>query len=277
MEKAKKKWVEEIERSFSPKKRSQEIPLTIIIPTYNCSAGLDHTLSTIVRQNYHPLEVIIVDAGSTDKTHTILAQYGSLITRVYSVAEYDLPEMINRGAALATGDYLTTMLPSCFYISAYTFDIFAEAVEDFDFPDLITCDAVLHASLPILSYAQSWTKSLKKGLAPAAFISCWFKTKFFIESGKLNPQFKLRFALDLFCRISKMKDVRIVQLDRTLVDHSSSLQLVEFGWGQLAEIRKILKKSFGWRSSVNWIFELSPKTLFKLSFNTIKEQIFEKS
>ena len=278
--KPKKKWVEEFEKSFTPKPRTTDVPLSLIIPTYNCSVSLDLTLSTLLRQNYSPLEVIIIDAGSTDKTHAIIAQYGTLITRIYSVAKYDLPEMINRGAALATGEYLAVIYPSCFYINDRSFDIFAEAVIDNNYPDLITSNCVIRNDLPIVSRIGSGhfrPSALKEGLAPTSFIACWFKRKFFIDIGKVDTRYQLRFPLDLFCRISKRSDAKVVQLDRTLLDYYLSIHLLKHGLKQISDTWKILKTHFGSRAAIKWFFTLRFTLIVKLLWKSLKSFVFEKS
>jgi glycosyltransferase involved in cell wall biosynthesis len=65
--------------------------ISVIIPVYNGGAFLAEAVSSIVRQNYDPLEIIIIDDGSTDDT--------AAIAKNFREATYVYQE--NKGAAAA--------------------------------------------------------------------------------------------------------------------------------------------------------------------------------
>jgi glycosyltransferase involved in cell wall biosynthesis len=50
--------------------------VSIIIPTYNRARTIGRAIDSVIRQNYHNTEIIVVDDGSTDDTHEILERYG---------------------------------------------------------------------------------------------------------------------------------------------------------------------------------------------------------
>ncbi|MCL4871765.1 MAG: glycosyltransferase [Anaerolineae bacterium] len=88
--------------SFSPAR-----PLvSIIIPTYNRSHLLSQTLASVLAQTYTPLEIIVVDDGSTDETLTMLAQYEGRILLV-TQANQGVAAARNHGTRIAKGHYLT--------------------------------------------------------------------------------------------------------------------------------------------------------------------------
>jgi len=66
--------------------------VSVIIPTYNRAAFLAEAVGSVLRQAYRPLEVIIVDDGSTDETAHVVAQFGSQVRYQYQP---------NRGPAAA--------------------------------------------------------------------------------------------------------------------------------------------------------------------------------
>lgn len=49
--------------------------ISVIIPTYNSAHYLPAALESVVAQDYRPLEVIVVDDGSTDETAAIVADF----------------------------------------------------------------------------------------------------------------------------------------------------------------------------------------------------------
>ena len=50
--------------------------ISVIIPTYNYARYLPEAIDSALGQTYAPVEVIVVDDGSTDATPDVLAAYG---------------------------------------------------------------------------------------------------------------------------------------------------------------------------------------------------------
>ncbi|MEO8592997.1 MAG: glycosyltransferase family 2 protein [Candidatus Solibacter sp.] len=77
--------------------------VSIVTPSYNMARYLPETLDSILSQDYPHLEVIVVDACSTDETPTILAAYGDRI-RVVSGKDKGPSDAAHRGFQLARGE-----------------------------------------------------------------------------------------------------------------------------------------------------------------------------
>ena len=55
---------------------SAENPLiSVIIPTYNAAGFLPEAIGSVRRQGYDPLDIIVVDDGSTDDTRSLMANW----------------------------------------------------------------------------------------------------------------------------------------------------------------------------------------------------------
>ena len=50
--------------------------VTVVVPVYNAAAYLRESLDSILNQTYSPIEVIVMDDGSTDASPEIVASYG---------------------------------------------------------------------------------------------------------------------------------------------------------------------------------------------------------
>lgn len=77
--------------------------LSIVSITYRNAAGLDQTLASIAAQTFTDFEVIVVDGGSTDGTHQVVASYGPLVTRFTSEPDRGISHAFNKGTAAARG------------------------------------------------------------------------------------------------------------------------------------------------------------------------------
>lgn len=83
---------------------AHDTPLvSVVIPTYNRAGVIERTIDDVLRQTYSPVEVIIVDDGSTDDTLDRLARYGSRI-RVVSQQNSGPGAARNRGIQEARGE-----------------------------------------------------------------------------------------------------------------------------------------------------------------------------
>ncbi len=79
--------------------------VSIITVVYNGADTLERTIQSVVRQTYPNLEYIIVDGGSQDGTLEIIHSYQKQISCWSSEPDEGLYHAMNKGIAMATGDY----------------------------------------------------------------------------------------------------------------------------------------------------------------------------
>jgi glycosyltransferase involved in cell wall biosynthesis len=82
--------------------------VSVIIPTYNHAAFLPEALENVFAQTCSPLEIIVVDDGSTDETAEVLRAYEGRI-RVLSQANRGVAAARNAAAAVASGELLALL------------------------------------------------------------------------------------------------------------------------------------------------------------------------
>lgn len=79
--------------------------ISVIVPVYNGSKFVSAAVESIRRQNYSPLEIIIVDDGSTDDTKKISMSLGSGINYAYQ-RNSGPASARNKGLELASGEII---------------------------------------------------------------------------------------------------------------------------------------------------------------------------
>lgn len=81
--------------------------LTLITVTYNAEAVLERTLQSVQRQTVREgVELLVVDGASTDGTLDIIRRYPDVVTRWISEPDRGIYDAMNKGLALATGEYV---------------------------------------------------------------------------------------------------------------------------------------------------------------------------
>lgn len=79
---------------------------SIITITYNAAAVIEPTLRSVIAQTYTNYEYLLIDGGSTDDTVAKAKASGIGFAHIVSERDNGLYDAMNKGIALATGDYL---------------------------------------------------------------------------------------------------------------------------------------------------------------------------
>ncbi|HET9516770.1 MAG TPA: bifunctional polysaccharide deacetylase/glycosyltransferase family 2 protein [Actinoplanes sp.] len=80
--------------------------VSVVVPAYNESANIAATVRSLVASDYQPVEVVVVDDGSTDDTAAIVEGLNLPGVRVIRQANAGKPAALNAGVAAARGNLL---------------------------------------------------------------------------------------------------------------------------------------------------------------------------
>jgi len=80
--------------------------ISIVTPSFNHADYLEHTLKSVLDQNYPNLEYIVQDGASTDETVSILERYQARLACWRSEPDRGQSSALNLGFRRATGDIL---------------------------------------------------------------------------------------------------------------------------------------------------------------------------
>ena len=83
--------------------------LSVIVPVYNVEEYLEECVSSVIRQAYQDVEIILVNDGSTDASGAMVDELARRDNRVRAVHKENagLGAARNSGITVATGDFLT--------------------------------------------------------------------------------------------------------------------------------------------------------------------------
>jgi glycosyltransferase involved in cell wall biosynthesis len=79
--------------------------VSVIIPIYNSGKYLREAIDSVLAQKHSPLEVLVVDDGSSDNGPEMASRYGPQV-RVIAIPHRGHPAARNAGVAASTGDFL---------------------------------------------------------------------------------------------------------------------------------------------------------------------------
>ena len=79
--------------------------ISVIIPVYNCERYLAEAIESVLGQTYRPVEVIIIDDGSTDRTAEVALRYEPQITYFFQ-PNAGSSAARNQGVRMSNGSYL---------------------------------------------------------------------------------------------------------------------------------------------------------------------------
>ena len=86
--------------------RSSPPLVSIIIPCYNAANWVSEAVDSCLAQTYSPIEIIVIDDGSTDSSVEVLQTYGEQIVLQVAPENRNGSHARNHGVALANGTYI---------------------------------------------------------------------------------------------------------------------------------------------------------------------------
>ena len=96
------------------------ISVSIITVCFNSEDSIEATIRSVASQNYNNIEYIIIDGMSSDLTMSIIHEYCANIDIVVSERDRGIYDAINKGIALASGEYIVLLNSNDVFYSTST-------------------------------------------------------------------------------------------------------------------------------------------------------------
>jgi len=82
------------------------VKISMVTVCFNSAATIQDTLKSVALQSHPPLEHILVDGGSTDRTLSIIRQWKEHAVRLICGPDQGIFDAMNKGIMLAEGDVI---------------------------------------------------------------------------------------------------------------------------------------------------------------------------
>ena len=145
--------------------RDQRINFSIIIPVFNSESFINETITSLIKQNYKDIEIIIVNDCSTDNSSKIINR----IKKKYQKFDFKIiNNKKNKGVAfsrniglnLAKGDYII-FLDSDDYLEKNSLSLISNKILENNHPDLVLGNHNMNVSGIFQNKKNSYKNDLK--------------------------------------------------------------------------------------------------------------------
>lgn len=120
------------------------IPVSVILPSLNVEPYIEQCIQSAIHQTLQNIEIICIDAGSTDGTLDILEKYKKIDSRIIllhsDVKSYGY--QVNKGIDIARGEYIA-VLETDDYVSEDMYELLYNKAKELDL-DVAKCNYVFH-------------------------------------------------------------------------------------------------------------------------------------
>lgn len=230
---------------------THSIKVTVITVTYNAKDALEKTMHSIDVQDYTNLEYIVVDGGSLDGTTSLLNSYTGKLERWISEPDMGIYDAMNKGVAMATGDYCLFMnAGDCFAGPS----VVSQVVKKFGGADVIYGDILKDGNLKKSLSPRNCHKMYYCHQAVFTRTNCLKEYPFDI-SHRFSADFKQAKQLYLAGKTFKQTNIVIAVFDTTGISNTQRSK------GLLDNIRVICEVD-----SIQEKIRILPRILFSYWF-----------
>lgn len=236
---------------------------SIITVTYNAAATIGPTLESVRAQTSRLYEYIVIDGASKDDTVRRVKESGIEPLRIISEPDRGLYDAMNKGLAIARGEYVIFLNAGDRFHSPDTLKLLTDAVMDNDFPgvvygqtDIVDSEGKRLADRHLTAPRDLTLKSFAEGM----FVC----HQAFVALRKLTSPFdtNYRFSADYdWCIKVLQRSRRNLYVDATLIDYLSEGVTTKNRRASLKERFKIMSNYYGFWPTVARHLSFIPRYL----------------
>lgn len=233
---------------------SSDICVSIIVPSFNKGQFIEETILSVIEQSYNNIELIVIDAESTDETHSILEKYSDTVDQCVIEPDEGQSDAINKGAKLATGQIIgwlnadDLLYPDAISSIVSGFHSHPGVAAVYGGGAKIDIDGNTIKDIPYRPFDRKLLKQLFYILQP----SMYFKKEVFLQVGGLNINSHLAMDWELVLKMLKIADFAAIQQKVAQLRMYEGTKTSAGGWETYREIAQIGKQQNGIRD-VNFL------------------------
>ena len=221
---------------------------SIITVTFNAGGVIGHTLESVLSQTYTNYEYLLIDGGSKDDTVEKAKASGIGFAHIVSEPDNGLYDAMNKGIALATGDYLCFLNAGDAFYSPDTLQKIVDTIAgESELPH------VLYGETAEVNEAREFVR-MRRLKAPEKLNWRSFKDgmlvchQAFYARRDIAPMYDLKYRLssdvDWCIKVMKVSS-RLVKIDAVVVNYLQNGLSLKHHRASLIERFKVMSSHYG--------------------------------
>lgn len=247
-------------------REDRALTFSVVVPAYNDERTLEATLRSVVGQTLRPLEVVVVDDGSSDRTAEIAAMFGAPV-RVIRKSNGGTASARNRGILECSGDVVCFLDADDRYEPNRLEQIAAKFAAEPGFDGVLT-DAQLIGREGTRRASSWWPAAASREpldiRARVIFCALAVRRRVLEEVGPFDLRFRLledvEMWLRLLCRGYRIGYVDVPSYVYVLNDEGKT-QSADHVDGEWELMRIQLRYAFSRRTPLGWRPRLAARAL----------------
>lgn len=215
--------------------------VSVIVPVYNGERFIREAIESILRQNYLPLEIIVVDDGSIDGTKEVIEAFGASVTYIPQDNQGP-PAARNHGLRRARGEFIAFLDADDIWPDGRLTKMLQQFIEGRNIDVLVGLTQWVDTADRGIIKSGAFMTPISPAIAPMLG-SAIFKKSIFDKVGVFNSEYRYADDQDWFIRSKEQRAVISIFNEVTVLArrHTSNITK-DRGWGDV-DIMKILKRS----------------------------------
>lgn len=221
---------------------------SIITVTFNAASEIEPTLQSVLAQTYTEYEYLLIDGGSKDDTIARAKASGIEFAHIVSEPDRGLYDAMNKGIALATGDYLCFLNAGDSFYAADTLQTIVDAIAGED-----ELPGVVYGETAEVDEARNFVR-MRRHKAPDNLNWRSFRNgmlvchQAFYARRDLAPMYDLKYRLsgDVDWCIKVMKRAsKLVKVDAVVANYLQNGLSLKHHRASLKERFKVMSNHYG--------------------------------
>lgn len=201
--------------------------ISVITVCKNAEAYIEQAIQSVVNQTYADVEYLIIDGKSSDRTLDIVQKYSAKIARVVSEPDAGIYAAMNKGIALATGDFLYFLNSDDYLVDTQVFQDLADFIAqqprcDFVYGQLETRVEETHRVVQrIPRPAEELQQALLSYNEGPQHAASFFGRTLFDTLGLFDETYRISADYDWFLRMAQAPTAAVCYFPRLIASCSN--------------------------------------------------------
>ena len=200
--------------------------VSIITSCYNRAETIRGAIESVLAQDYHDIEYVIVDGASKDDSVAVIKEAikklpGNLTAKFISKPDHGMYEAINKGIRMATGDIIGLVHSDDFLYDSHVIMDVVRKFEETD-ADFVYGDGVYVNYQDTQKPVRNWIGGpyyrwkVRCGWLPL-HPTCYIKREVMMREGLYDESFKIAADTDLLVRYLYKARLKVEYLHRRII------------------------------------------------------------